>query len=579
MRLTEVRVQGGDTTLAPLAREGGERRRRLGLIWVLLVAIGLMNVPTSALAEAPASAAAPVSVVVRKQPGAGDAAERLVERFGGRVGRRLGIINGFAATVPVRALARLQTADGVQAVTPNGAVRLQTFNGDFDPEKDYGSLFRTAKTVDAETAWDHGLTGRGVDVALIDSGVAPVKGLSAPGKVINGADISPDAAHPEVAYLDGYGHGTHMAGIIAGRDDEVAAGREKDDKRNFLGVAPDARIINVKVSDLSGAADVSQVIAGIDWVVQHRTSGGLNIRVLNLSFGTDGAQSYQLDPLAYAAEVAWREGIFVVVSAGNSGDGSPKLNNPATDPFVLAVGAADPMGSDKPDNDIVPAFSSRGDASRRVDLVAPGKSVVGLRVPGSVLDSEHPGGRVGQRYFRGSGTSQAAAVMSGAAALLIQQRPGISPDQLKALFTSTARPLRKAAADEQGAGIVDIDQARHENTPEAAKAAQTFPASTGTGSIELARGTAHVLDANGVPITGEQDVLGNPWDGRSWSGRSWSADVWSGRSWSGDNWSGRSWSGTAWTGRSWSADNWSGRSWSSDVWSSAQWGDDATILP
>ncbi len=110
------------------------------------------------------------------------------------------------------------------------------------------------------------------------------------------------------------------------------------------------------------------------------------------------------------------------------------------------------------------------------------------------------------------------------------------------MFTSTARPLKKATADEQGAGIIDIEAARHQSTPEAAKSAQTFPASTGTGSIELARGSAHVLDANGVPVTGEQDVLGNLWDGRSWSGRSWSAEVWSGRSWSGDNWSGRSWS-------------------------------------
>src|SRR5919199_2903866 len=111
-----------------------------------------------------------------------------------------------------------------------------------------------------------------------------------------------------------------MAGIIAGRDDaapaKLTAGSGSSD---FLGMAPDARVVSVKVADSAGASDVSQVIAGIDWVVQNRNRNGLNIRVLNLSFGTDSAQGYQLDPLAYAAEVAWRSGIVVVVSAGNTG--------------------------------------------------------------------------------------------------------------------------------------------------------------------------------------------------------------------------------------------------------------------
>ena len=271
------------------------------------------------------------------------------------------------------------------------------FNGDFDPERDFGSLFRAARVLDAEKAWDHGLTGRGVDVALLDSGVAPVTGLDAPGKIVNGVDVSTEASHPEVAYLDGYGHGTHMAGIIAGRDPEVIAGKEKDDKRDFLGMAPDARIVNVKAADTSGATDVSQVLAGIDWVVQHRTSNGLNIRVLNLSFGTDGVQDYQVDPLAYAVEVAWRKGIFVVVSAGNRGYGSPKLNNPASDPYVLAVGASNPNNTDKVDDDTVPSWSSRGDTTRGVDLVAPGQ-----------VDHRPAGARLSDRRHRPPGPGRAA---------------------------------------------------------------------------------------------------------------------------------------------------------------------------
>ena len=518
-----------------------------------------------------------VPVIVRTTPDAGSRVEALVGRLGGVVGRRIAIIDGFAATVPASSLARLQGAPGVVSVTANQRVSLQTFNGDFDPERDFGSLFRSARVMDAEKAWDHELTGRGVDVALLDSGVAPVKGLDGPGKVVNAVDVSAEAARSNLAYLDGYGHGTHMAGIIAGRDPEVVAGREKDDKRNFVGMAPDARIVNVKAADASGATDVSQVLAGIDWVVQHRTSGGLNIRVLNLSFGTDGVQDYQVDPLTYAVEVAWRRGIFVVVSAGNRGYGSPKLNNPATDPYVLAVGANNPNNTDKVDDDTVPSWSSRGDASRGVDLIAPGKSIISLRVPGSAIDASAPQGRVGERYFRGSGTSQAAAVVSGAAALLLQQRPGLTPDQLKALLISTAKPLKRATGAEQGAGVLALEAARAAKTP--AAATQTWPAATGTGSLESARGSAHVTDADGVALTGEQDVFGQTWDGRMWSGRMWSGDSWTaegwlGRMWSGRMWSGDSWTGRMWSGRMWSGDTWSGRMWTGNAWSSVQWGGD-----
>jgi serine protease AprX len=560
-----------------MGRDRGWPGARLLLALAVLVPLVLATVPAGVAVPGGRS----VSVIVRTTPGAGGRVEGLVGRLGGTVRRRIAIIDGFAATVPVSAVTRLQAAAGVLSVTPNQRVSLQMFNGDFDPERDFGSLFRAARVLDAEKAWDHGLTGRGVDVALLDSGVAPVKGLDGPGKVVNAIDLSPEAAHPEVAYLDGYGHGTHMAGIIAGRDPEVIAGKENEDKRNFVGMAPDARIVNVKAADTSGATDVSQVLAGIDWVVQHRTSDGLNIRVLNLSFGTDGVQDYQVDPLAYAAEVAWRKGIFVVVSAGNRGYGSPKLNDPATDPYVLAVGASNPNNSDKVDDDTVPAWSSRGDATRGVDLVAPGKSIISLRVPGSAIDTTAPQGRVGERYFRGSGTSQAAAVVSGAAALLLQQRPGLTPDQLKALLVATARPLKKATVTEQGQGLLAVEPARAAKTPTAAT--QTWPTATGTGSLELARGSAHITDTDGVALTGEQDVFEQAWDGRMWSGRMWSGDSWTaegwlGRMWSGRMWSGDTWTGRMWSGRMWSGDTWSGRMWTGNAWSSAQWGGDQDPL-
>jgi serine protease AprX len=217
-------------------------------------------------------------------------------------------------------------------VTGNQPVTLHTIAG-FDAKR-YAptSMYWVAQEVTgAGEYWNNGITGKGVDVALLDSGVAEVNGLRG-AKVVHGPDLSYETDDPALRNRDTFGHGTHMAGIIAGRDDGTPAVVQKGDEDHFLGMAPGARLVSLKLADASGATDVSQMIAGIDWVVQNRNRNGLNIRVLNLSFGTDGVQSYLLDPLTYAVEVAWRKGIVVVVSAGNDGDGSAKLNNPAYDP-------------------------------------------------------------------------------------------------------------------------------------------------------------------------------------------------------------------------------------------------------
>jgi serine protease AprX len=262
--------------------------------------------------------------------------------------------------------------------------------------------------------WQKGWTGKGVDVALIDSGVAPVEGLAM--NVINGPDLSFESQASNLTDIDTYGHGTHLAGLIAGRDSSIRPGREDEDVDNaFVGAAPGARIVSVKVAASDGATDVSQVIAAIDWVVEHRNTEGLNIRVLNLSFGTDSTQDYRLDPLAYAAEVAWFHGIVVVVSAGNAGLSTTRLNDPAYDPYVIAVGADDTKGTDDAKDDTIPSWESRGNSERSPDVVAPGKSIVSLRDPGSFVDTQNPTARLGgSRFFKGSGSSQAAAIVSGA---------------------------------------------------------------------------------------------------------------------------------------------------------------------
>src|SRR4029079_18676718 len=183
---------------------------------------------------------------------------------------------------------------------------------------------------------------------------------------------------------------------------------------------------------------VSPVLAAIDWVVQHRYDNDLNIRVINLSYGTNSAQPSTIDPLAYAAEQAWKAGILVVAAGGNYGfqshmNNAPALADPATDRYIVAVGASDSEGTKTIADDSVPAFSpwpKRG-ATRGVDLVAPGAHLQGLRVPNSYIDTNHPEGQIDSRYFRGSGTSQSAAIVSGAAALVPQKDTNATPGQGK----------------------------------------------------------------------------------------------------------------------------------------------------
>ena len=584
---------------------------------------GMAGPATAAPSPVAASSAESVSVIVRELAGAGDGPEATVTAVGGTVREPLGIIGGFTASVPVDRVDVLRAAPGVFSVTENATV---TLNGEVEDQLGLPSSMHTITNtvIDADEMWKSNYTGQGVDVAVIDSGVVPVQGLSGPGKVVHGPDLSfeaqvcdPTCRPSPLRNLDTYGHGTHMAGIIAGRDDPSKK-VSPDDTSSFLGVAPDARIVSVKVADAYGATDVSQVIAAIDWVVQNRNANGLNVRVLNLSFGTDGVQSYQLDPLTYAAEQAWHAGIVVVVAAGNGDYGTEKLNNPAYDPYLIAVGAVDHQGTHTTLDDVIPTWSAVGDKGRNPDVVAPGRSVVGLRVPGSYLDNRYPEARTGERFFRGNGTSQAAAVTSGAAALVLSKYPKASPDQVKALLRDTAQSLPQAHPTAQGRGLVDLEKANRTDPKPRLVAAQTWTRATGLGSLQAARGTG-TLDFGGVRLEGEVDVMGRPWvpgvwapasaaratwtggtlgasgweggawlgtpwyatevqgtppdslAGLSWSGLSWSGLSWSGLSWSGLSWSGLSWSGLSWSGLSWSGLSWSGLSWSGLSWSGLSW--------
>ncbi len=403
--------------------------------------------------------------------------------------------------------------------------------------------------------------GQGIDVALIDSGVTPVDGLDQPGKIIYGPDLSNEGSVPNLANLDTYGHGTHLAGIINGDDDDMVGG-----------IAPHSRIVSVKVAGATGETDIAQVIAGIDWVVEHRNDDGLNIRVLNLSLGIDGVPTNQGDPFSAAVERAWDAGIVVVAAAGNRGNNHGGIDSPAVSPYVIAVGAIESYDSSGA-QDFVPSWTSGGNNHRQPDVLAPGRSIMSFRVPGSMLDQTYPSARVDGSYFLGSGTSQASAVVTGFTAAMLSRYPDLTNDQVKYLFEETARDIASGTKVD-GHGKLDPKEAIRSYKDAADAPQQTYPAalpnSGAPGASAPSGATWSGGTWNGATWSGGT-WNGATWSGATWSGATWSSGVWSGATWSGATWSGATWSGATWSGATWSGATWSGATWSGATWSGERW--------
>ncbi len=416
------------------------------------------------------------------------------------------------------------------------------------------------------------LTGAVVGIALLDTGVAPVDGLPA-SHIVNGPDLSFESQADNMRYLDSYGHGTHMAGIMVGND--TATGTK--------GIAPGAVLTSVKLGTANGAVDVSQVIAGIDWVVAHRNDDPANpIKVINLSYGSGGTPSAASDPLQFAVEQAWKAGIVVVAAAGNDGNTAATLDDPATDPFVIAAGAASTKGTASTADDDLATFTSGGASDRVPDVLAPGESVLSLRDPGSSIDNSYPSARSGTTLFRGSGTSQAAAVTSAAVALLLQARPSLTPDQVKYLLTR-GTTLTTGKAGSLKLKEINVGTALTLSLP--LTSAQSWTPSTGSGQLEDARGASRVV-SNNIPLTGEYTVWGTFYSanwaamsaiGRTWIGGTWMGNVVAGNGWTGTSFAAKTWAGTTWFGvpwggsPTWTDPSWSGRAWSGRAWSAGDW--------
>jgi serine protease AprX len=508
-------------------------------------------------------------VIVREAAPTSSSAEDLVRSLGGTVTRDLRIVGGFSASVPAGSLDELASSPDVWRVWGDARLTMNSVNMSKYDSRDPNTAWRNA--INLQQAHERSY-GQHVGVAIIDTGVVPVPDLAE--RVVAVADFTAEGDG-----MDRYGHGTHLAGLIAGD------GTSSDGKHD--GVAPEADLISVKVAGWDGATDVSVVIAALQWVVDYRSE--YDIRVLNLSFGTDSRQPYSLDPLNFAVEQTWFSGIFVVVSGGNTGPGIGTITKPGDDPYVLTVGAVSLNGTVDRADDFVADFSALGPTPggfAKPDLLAPGISMVATRNSNSYIDQTHPAAVLEENpaYFKGTGTSQAAAVISGVAALMLEENPDLTPNQVKGTLLATAFGMGGKLGT--GAGLVNAAAAVRvgKDAPVRGNRGLLVP-STGLGSLEASRGSLHVyadIDGDGVPelVTGEIDVMGKTWSGNgwganSWGGKTWSADMWSADFWGANGWGGKTWSANGWGGMAWDANGWGANGWGANGWGANGWGSDA----
>ena len=433
------------------------RRDRLAVAAVATVAAFAITgttahaAPTAQARLATAAAKTPnrtVTAIVQFKPTFSEkAATKLVRAHGGKVTSKVPFIHGLAVKLPAKQAKVLAKDSKVVGLTLNSRVHSTGL--------DANQLATSyPKTTRADKLWQRGITGAGIGVGVIDTGVAgdqpDFKDAAGNSRIVANVITSPGAKTPG----DGFGHGTHVAGIIAGDSNQRAAGDPF--KGKYVGMAPGANLIAIKASDDAGNSTVLDVINGIAYAVDHKAT--FNLRVLNLSLAADTPQSYKADPLDAAVEYAWQKGIVVVVASGNRGSAADAVQYaPANDPFVTSVGGVDESANSGRGGRA--DWSSNGvtqDGITKPEVVAPGAHMVSVLAPTSAFMTLCPNCSIGGSYFKAGGTSMAAPVVAGAAALLLQARPTMTPNQVKALLMGTDKPV---AGNKAGTGMIDVERA------------------------------------------------------------------------------------------------------------------------
>lgn len=369
-----------------------------------------------------------VSVIMRHQ-GACDRLSASLLHQGCAGLQRLDGVGLVCARVPLRTLHSLCCTEHVSRIWLNGEVR---------------AYLDTAVPAAGALECAARFQGRGVTIAIVDTGIHPHPDLE--GRIVGFADMVGRRAKP----YDDNGHGTHVSGC--------AAGSGAKSKGLYRGPAPAAKLVGVKVLNKAGVGQMSTLLKGIDWVIQHKDE--YNIRIMSMSLGGEATRQCDDDPLCHAAEAAWEAGIVVVTAAGNDGPDAGTIGTPGTSPKVITVGATDDGATPDRADDQLASFSSHGPAPGGVskpDLLAPGVAITSLRSPGSLIDKQLPQGRVGNDYMTLSGTSMATPLVSGLVAMLLESEPDLSPDEVKERLLGACDDLG-LNREEQGAGYLFADR-------------------------------------------------------------------------------------------------------------------------
>ncbi|PKN94058.1 MAG: hypothetical protein CVU44_06545 [Chloroflexi bacterium HGW-Chloroflexi-6] len=422
-------------------------------------------------------------------------AAQLVEKHGGTVTSQLEIIHAVGALLSTQGLAELRSETGIVAVTPNDLVESsdndapadKDKNKDKDKDKDKGVPSTDyPDVVGADLVWESDVTGSGVTVAVLDTGLDNKLQALARGadnkkdRIVAWKDFIEASKKP----IDPNGHGSHVAGIIANS--------QKGADGEWNGIAPDVKLAGVRVLDQYGAGTYETVILGLQWVIDNQEL--YNIRVVNLSLVAPVQSPYWADPLNQAVTQVWADGITVIVAAGNSGPGAMSISVPGNNPYVVTVGAfTDNYTPADWDDDYIAPFSGAGptlDGFVKPDLVAPGGHILSVAPANSYLVSEYPDNWIKKSYFKLAGTSQATAIVSGIAALIIANNPDLTPDEVKNRLTASALPWVDVTTTDalysmwqQGAGRV--------NAPDAVFADITGSANLGMDIQADLAGTVH----------------------------------------------------------------------------------------
>jgi len=508
---------------------------------------------------------------------------------------------GFANAAGINALSLVPTVAFIHHDATVGPRRSAEPPAAAPPDQVSGIYPRVVK---AHRVWRQGITGKGVTVAVLDSGVAADADLIAPANRILASVNFAD----ERLTSDPGGHGTHIAGIVAGNGSRSGG--------EFVGIAPRAGIVDVRVLGRTGSGRISSVVRGIEWVLAHRSA--YNIRVINLSFGAPAHLSYRADPLSAAVEIAWRRGLVVVAASGNDGPERDTVVTPGIDPYVITVGATDDRGTVSRRDDMFAWFSAWGsaDSNAKPDLVAPGRRLVSLRVPGSALDTLFPDRIVvaqnGSTYFRLTGTSMATGVVSGAAALLLQRRPNLTPDQVKALLVGTTQPYGQDSGEglpdpiADGSGLLDAyattitalrdttepddvlvplvlgDLVSGELLPGAFLPGAFLPDALLPDAFQPVVGFTCANDAlrpaDGFARALFPVLFGSPlywkdptFGGIPWFLLTWDTLVWNSVAWDNFAWDSVAWDSVAWDRVAWDSVAWDSVAWDSVAWDSVAW--------